>query len=164
MSGDDSELVEEEAAPVSCIKTSVASCSEFSFSKRLISCLSWASASCRFTSALACSKSSDCCQLWMPERAMQARSVIAFPSSPLASLMSPHFSPCISFFTMMPSLEPICSAISSIFFKCLARLLPMGRSSLPPMLRFFKASSGSSWLLPPSEANVKNLGLSRRKK
>jgi len=154
--------VQEPTAPVSCISTWS---SKFSFSKCLISLFSWALVSCCFTSSLACSKSSDCCQLWKPEQPMEGNSFIAFPRRPLASSMSLpwHFSSIASFFTM-PSLEPICSAMSSIYFKCLAWLLPIGRSSLPPMLRFLKASSGSSGLLFPSDVNVRNLGLLWRKK
>jgi len=69
---------------------------------------------------------------------MQARSVITFPSSPLASLMSPHFSPLHLFLHHDAKLRTNMFCYIFNFFKCLVSLLPMGCSSLPPMLHFSK--------------------------
>jgi len=88
-----------------------------SFSKCWISHLSCAFASCCFTVSLACSSSSDCCQLAKMERAMETRSLRAHPIMTLASsipLSWRCFSSVCSFLTIL-SLVLRFSAMSSIF-------------------------------------------------
>jgi len=119
---------------------SIMSCSKFSFSKCQISHLSWALASCHFMLSVACSSSSDCCQL-----ASHGSEIIeSMPNHGSCIIYTAVMMMLLScqFFLTIPSLAKIFSNIFS-FFKFFMCIFPIRCSSLAPTLHFLGASS--SW-------------------